>query len=73
MCHRSVKTILQVEGMKCDGCVKRIENILENEKGIHSFNVSLEEQKIELLLKKNTSVDSISSKIEALGFKVTNL
>lgn len=43
MCHKSVKVVLQAKGMKCEGCVKRIENILENEKSIHSFNVLLEE------------------------------
>jgi len=70
MCHRSVKYTLEVEGMKCEGCVERIKNILESEKGIYSSDVSLENKKIELLLKKGTDITKIIQKIEALDFEV---
>lgn len=70
VCHRSVKYTLEVEGMKCEGCVKRIENILEKEKGVLSYEVSLEKKRVEILLKKNSNIQNIINKIEVLDFKV---
>jgi len=71
MCHKSVKFTMKVDGMKCEGCVKRIENILEKERNVNSYQVDLEEKKIQLLVKKNTDIQNIANKIEALDFKIT--
>lgn len=71
MCHRSVKYTLKVDGMKCEGCVQRIENVLAKEKGVNSYKVSLEDNTVELLLKKNKNVNDIIEKIEVLDFKIS--
>ncbi len=71
MCHRSVKYTLKVDGMKCEGCVQRIENVLAKAKGVNSYKVSLEENTIELLLKKNKNVNDLIEKIEVLDFKIS--
>ncbi len=70
MHNRSVKFTLEVEGMKCEGCVKRIENILENEKEVLSYKVSLKEKRIEIAAKKNVDIRKIIKKLEDLDFKI---
>lgn len=70
MCHKSVKVTLRIEGMKCEGCVMRIENILAAQKKVNSYHVSLETKTATLLLKKTAKIDDIIQKIENLDFKV---
>ena len=43
---------LNIEGMKCEGCVNRIKNALSIIKGIDSFDLSLEDKKLTLSVKK---------------------
>ena len=62
---------LNIEGMHCEGCVNRIKNALSTIKGIDSFNVSLEEKKLTISVKKEKTIDEVIKKIEALGFNVS--
>ncbi len=62
---------LNIEGMKCEGCVNRIKNVLSMIKGIDSFDVSLDEKKLTLSVKKEKIVDEVIKKIEALGFGIS--
>lgn len=71
MCHKSVNFTLSIEGMRCEGCVKRIENILVKEKTVNSYDVSLDDKKVTVLLKKKADIAKIIEKIENLDFKVT--
>lgn len=59
---------LNIEGMKCEGCVNRIKNALSTIKGINSFDLSLEDKKLTLSLKKQKTIDEVIKKIETLGF-----
>ena len=43
---------LTINGMKCEGCVNRINNVLNTIKGIESFNVSLETKTLTIKVKK---------------------
>lgn len=61
---------LYIEGMKCEGCVNRIKNVLENIKGILSYELSLEEKKLILTVKKEKVVEEVIEKIENMDFKV---
>ncbi len=61
---------LHIEGMKCEGCVNRIKNALSMIKGIASFDLSLEDQKLTLLVKKEKTIDEVIEKIEAMGFTI---
>ena len=65
-----MKTTIKIQGMHCEGCVKRIENVLSKIKGIDNFKVSLEEQTITLEVKKENIIEDITAKIEAIGFNV---
>ena len=59
---------LYIDGMHCDGCIKRVENILKNIKEIKTYQVDL--KKAEITLKKDIDLNTIKEKIENLGFKV---
>ena len=61
---------LIIEGMHCEGCVNRIKNVLSTVKGISSYNLSLEDKKLEIVVKKDKVIDEVTKKIESLGFKV---
>lgn len=61
---------LIIEGMHCEGCVNRIKNVLSTVKGISSYNLSLENKKLEIEVKKDKVIDEVTKKIESLGFKV---
>lgn len=62
---------LTIEGMKCEGCVNRIKNVLSTIKGIDSFDLSLEDKKLTLSVKKDKTIDEVIKKIEALGFGIS--
>jgi len=62
---------LNIEGMRCEGCVNRIKNALSTIKGIDSFDLSLEDKKLTLSLKKEKTIDEVIKKIETLGFGIT--
>ena len=56
--------------MHCEGCVNRIKNVLSTVKGISSYNLSLEDKKLEIEVKKDKVIDEVAKKIENLGFEV---
>lgn len=62
-----------IEGLKCGGCVKRVENVLSSFKEIKTINVSLDEKCAYLTLKKDIDNLILSQAIEDLGFKVINI
>ena len=61
---------LTIDGMKCDGCVNRINNVLSAIKGVELFNVSLEDKTLTIKVKKDKVLDEVITKIENLGFDV---
>lgn len=62
---------LNIEGMKCEGCVNRIKNALSMIEGINSFDLSLDDKKLTLSLKKEKTLDEVIKKIEVLGFGIS--
>lgn len=63
-------TNLIVEGMKCEGCVNHIKNVVENTNGISSYAISLEEKKLTLTYKKEEVLEEVIKKIEKMDFQV---
>ena len=59
-----------IEGMHCEGCVKRMKHVLSTVKEISSYNLSLEDKKLEIEVKKDKVIDEVTKKIENLGFEV---
>ncbi len=62
---------LKIEGMKCEGCVNRIKNVLSSIKGISSYELSLEEKTLTLEVKKEKTLEEVIKKIEALDFHIS--
>ena len=62
---------LNIKGIKCEGCVNRIKNVLSSIKGIDSFTISIEDKKLLLSVKNEKVINEIIRKIEALGFSVS--
>lgn len=57
-----------VNGMKCDGCVNRIKNVLSSIKGIKAYDISLENKKLVIDVKKEKVINEVIKKVETLGF-----
>lgn len=61
---------LNVEGMMCGGCEKRIENALGDIKGVKNIKANHKDGTVKIESKKEIDMDVVKEKIENLGFKV---
>ena len=62
--------ILNVEGMMCGGCEKRIENVLGDVKAIKNVKANHKDGTVKIESKKEIDMNVVKEKIENLGFKV---
>ena len=69
--NKNTKTI-QVEGMSCIHCAKKVEIALKEIKQVKSIKVLLEEKKVEIILKEDIDNKILENTIEDLGYKVIN-
>ena len=60
---------LKIEGMMCQGCVNRVNNVLASIKGVKEYKVSLENKSADITIKNEKVIDEIKEKIESLGFR----
>lgn len=63
-----MKTIINIEGLHCEGCVNRIEKILKAKEAIKSVKVSLETKTAEVEY-ENITIEEIIEMIENAGFE----
>lgn len=62
---------LNVEGMHCEGCSKRLENVLNELEGVESANVSLEEKTADVNYnEEEIRLEEIKEAIIDAGFEV---
>ena len=61
---------LNVEGMSCMHCVKKVETALKEVKGVKSVKVSLENKTAEVTLKEDVDVSVLKKAVEDEGYKV---
>jgi len=64
------KVELKVEGIMCQGCVNRINNILSSYKELNNYWVSLDDKTVTLEINDTKILDDIINNINDLGFKV---
>lgn len=62
---------LKIEGIKCEGCINRIKNVLSTMKGIKSYDISLESKTLTMFVKKERTIEEVIQKIESLGFVIS--
>ena len=67
--EKIVKT-LNVEGMSCMHCVKKVETALKEVKGVKSVNVSLENKTAEVTLKEDMDIEILKKVVEDAGYEV---
>lgn len=65
-----IKRTIQVDGMRCMHCAKKIETALKEIKEVKSVKVLLEEKKVEIILREDLDNQIIESTIQDLGYKV---
>lgn len=65
-----IKRTIQVDGMSCMHCAKKIETALKEVKVVKSVKVLLEEKKVEIILREDVDNQIIESTIQDLGYKV---
>ena len=63
------KTI-DIEGMGCQGCIKKVKTVLEELAGVESVDVSLENNNAVVTLKEDVADDVLKSAVESKGFIV---
>lgn len=62
---------LDIKGMTCAACVKRVEDAITGVKGVKSATVNLATEKVQLTLSSGDSVDSkVFDAVESAGYKL---
>ena len=63
---------LQIEGMRCDGCVNSVTRVLSAVPGVRSVNVSLDAGRASVRYDPTRAdVDALRRAVEGAGFKAT--
>jgi len=71
-CERMTKAVLEIEGMTCASCARRVEDTLRKTKGVASVNVSLPAEKAFVEYDPNvTNVDSLIKAVDSTGYSAT--
>ena len=65
---KSIKTIIEVSGMSCEHCDKKIKSALEKEKDIKKVSVDLKTNTVTFTSSKELELDKIKEIIENLGY-----
>lgn len=61
---------LKVEGMTCEGCERRIQNVLMDIDGVANVKASHTDKNVKITLNKDVDINTIKEAIEDLDFKV---
>lgn len=62
--------ILNIEGMVCTGCEKRVENALKEIKNVKEVNANHENNKVIIKMEDEANINEIKERICELGFEV---
>ena len=62
--------ILNVEGMVCTGCEKRVENALKEIKNVKEVTANHENNKVTIKMEDEADIKEIKNRIDELGFEV---
>ncbi len=62
--------IFKVEGMTCEGCERRLQNVLMDIDGVEKAKASHIEKNVKITLNKDVDINTLKEAIEDLDFKV---
>ena len=68
-----ITKIIQIEGMSCMHCAKKVENTLKELKGVKNVTVNLEEKKATVVMKQEISEETLKNAVEELGYEVEEI
>ena len=61
---------LKVEGMTCEGCERRIQNVLMDIDGVENAKASHIDKNVKITLNKDVDINDLKEAIQDLDFKV---
>ena len=64
------KIILNVKGMVCNGCEKRVENALMNIEGVTKVNADYKKSRVTITTKEEIEKKNFEKAIEDLGYEI---
>lgn len=70
---KRIQKVITVNGMHCEHCQKRVENALSRLHEVKKVEVTLEDKKVRVILKKEIGDEKIKEAIENLGYSVENI
>lgn len=62
--------VITVEGMVCNGCENRLQNVVKQIEGVEKVNANHKDGTVTIILNQEINKDLIKEKIEDIGFKV---
>lgn len=68
-----MKTIVNIEGMCCEHCAKRVEDKLSTVKNAVSVDVKLKKKIAVIRSRENLSAEEISALVTDAGYKVVSI
>ncbi len=69
MFNKKVKKVINVDGMSCSHCAKKIENSLKEIDGVLKVSVNLDKKEVIITSKFEIDTNLLRKKIEDLGYK----
>lgn len=69
MFNKKVKQVINVDGMSCSHCAKKIENSLKEVEGVLKVSVNLDKKEVIITSKFEIDTNLLRKKIEDLGYK----
>lgn len=69
MFNKKVKQVINVDGMSCSHCAKKVENSLKEVDGVIKVSVNLDKKEVIIISKFEIDASLLRKKIETLGYK----
>ena len=69
MFNKKVKQVINVDGMSCSHCAKKIENSLKEIDGVLKVSANLDKKEVIITSKFEIDTSLLRKKIEDLGYK----
>jgi copper chaperone CopZ len=63
-----MKTVLKIEGMSCEHCVKHVKEALEGVEGVKSAKVSLKDNSATVDHNEKTAIGSLKAVVAEAGY-----
>jgi copper ion binding protein len=67
-----MKTVLNIEGMSCEHCVKHVTEALKGIAGVKSAKVNLKNKRAEVNHDENVTLDAMKAAVSEAGYEAVN-